>query len=449
MLAKAGIKLALKPALKLALKPARKPALKPALIDKGKFDRRRNFMETNQPTEVEAQTVDVSEAQPAAQQTAQPAAQPEVQVVENTITEWQPDKGLIQVKTSQGASLADIKLSAEELALIDQRAQEIDLTNSNVIVEYGASSQKNIADFSDHALENVKTKDLGEVGGMISTLVTELKGFDIKGKEEKGGFFGLFKKAPATIERMKANYAKAETNVDKICGELQAHQNQLSKDIVLLDHMYDANLDYYKELTIYILAGKKRLEEERTGKLVELQAEAQRTGSMEDAQRANDYSGLLDRFEKKIFDLELTRSISIQMAPQIRLIQNSDVVMVEKIQTTLVNTIPLWKNQMVLALGVEDMRQATEATRAVSDMTNELLKKNAETLKQGTIAVAEESERSIIEVETIQETNQKLIETLEEVLRISAEGREKRATAEASLGQIEDDLRTKLLEIKG
>ena len=269
----------------------------------------------------------------------------------------------------------------------------------------------------------------------------------VKG-EEKGGFFGLFKKAPATIERMKANYAKAEANVDKVCNQLQAHQNQLSKDIVLLDHMYDANLDYYKELTIYILAGKKRLEEERAGKLVELKAEADRTGAVEDAQRANDYAGLLDRFEKKIFDLELTRAISIQMAPQIRLIQSSDIVMVEKIQTTLVNTIPLWKNQMVLALGVEDMRQATEATRAVSDMTNELLKRNAETLKQGTIAVAEESERSIIEVETIQETNQKLIETLEEVLRISAEGRQKRADAESSLGQIEDDLRAKLLEIK-
>ena len=389
-------------------------------------------METENPMEVEAQVVQDAPAAPA---------------VENTITEWQPDKGLIQVKSTDGTSLADIKLTPEELALIDQRAADIDLTDSNVIVEFGSSSQKNIADFSDHALENVKTKDLGEVGGMISTLVTELKGFDIKG-EEKGGFFGLFKKAPATIERMKANYAKAEANVDKVCNQLQAHQNQLSKDIVLLDHMYDANLDYYKELTIYILAGKKRLEEERAGKLVELKAEADRTGAVEDAQRANDYAGLLDRFEKKIFDLELTRAISIQMAPQIRLIQSSDIVMVEKIQTTLVNTIPLWKNQMVLALGVEDMRQATEATRAVSDMTNELLKKNAETLKQGTIAVAQESERSIIEVETIQETNQKLIETLEEVLRISAEGRQKRADAESSLGQIEDDLRAKLLEIK-
>ncbi|MDD6785003.1 MAG: toxic anion resistance protein [Eggerthellales bacterium] len=361
--------------------------------------------------------------------------------------EYNPELGLIQVKNTDGSSLADIKLTSEEVALIDERAAAIDLEDSNVIVEYGASSQKNIADFSDHALENVKTKDLGEVGTMISTLVTELKGFDINA-EEKKGFFGFFKKAPATIDRMKNNYVKAETNVDNICSQLQIHQNQLSKDIVLLDKMYEANLDYYKELTIYILAGKKRLEQERAGKLVELQAEAQRTGAVEDAQRANDYAGLLDRFEKKIFDLELTRAISIQMAPQIRLIQSSDIVMVEKIQTTLVNTIPLWKNQMVLALGVEDMRQATEATRAVSDMTNELLKKNAETLKQGTIAVAEESERSIIDIETVKQTNAKLIETLEEVLRISAEGRQKRADAEGALGQIEDDLRAKLLEIK-
>ena len=377
---------------------------------------------------------------------AQAEAIPEEQPV--AVEEWQPEAGLIQVKSTDGSSLADIKMEPEEIALIDQRAAEIDLTDSNVIVEYGASSQKNIADFSDHALENVMTKDLGEVGGMITTLVTELKGFDIKGGEEKKGLFSFFKKAPSTIERMKANYSKAETNVDKICSSLQAHQNQLSKDIVMLDHMYQANLDYYKELTIYILAGKKRLDQERKTTLVELQAEAQKTGAVEDAQKANDYAQLLDRFEKKIFDLELTRSISIQMAPQIRLIQSSDILMVEKIQTTLVNTIPLWKNQMVLALGVEDMCQATEATRAVSDMTNELLKKNAETLKQGTLAVAEESERSIIEVETVRETNQKLIETLEEVLRISTEGRQKRAAAESSLSQIEDDLRTKLLELQ-
>ena len=361
--------------------------------------------------------------------------------------EYNPDLGLIQVKNTDGTSLPDIKLSPEEIALIDERAADIDLTDSNVIVEYGSSSQKTIADFSDHALENVKTKDLGEVGTMISSLVTELKGFDINA-EEKKGIFGFFKKAPAAIDRMKNNYVKAETNVDKICTQLQVHQNQLSKDIVLLDKMYEANLDYYKELTIYILAGKKRLEEERAGKLAELKAEAERSGQVEDAQRANDYASLLDRFEKKLYDLELTRAISIQMAPQIRLIQSSDILMVEKIQTTLVNTIPLWKNQMVLALGVEDMRQATEATRAVSDMTNELLKKNAETLKQGTIAVAEESERSIIDLETVQQTNNVLIETLEEVLRISAEGRQKRADAEGALSQIEDDLRAKLLEIK-
>ena len=385
-------------------------------------------METENPMEVEAQVVQDAPA------------------VENTITEWQPDKGLIQVKSTDGTSLADIKLTPEELALIDQRAAEIDLTDSNVIVEFGSSSQKNIADFSDHALENVKTKDLGEVGGMISTLVTELKGFDIKG-EEKGGFFGLFKKAPATIERMKANYAKAEANVDKVCNQLQAHQNQLSKDIVLLDHMYDANLDYYKELTIYILAGKKRLEEERAGKLVELKAEADRTGAVEDAQRANDYAGLLDRFEKKIFDLELTRAISIQMAPQIRLIQSSDIVMVEKIQTTLVNTIPLWKNQMVLALGMAHSQQAMQAERAVTDATNELLKKNAATLKQGTIEIAKESERGVVDIETLKQTNQQLISTLDELNKIRADGKAKRAAAEQELGRIEGELKQKLLEI--
>ena len=387
-------------------------------------------METENPMEVEAQVVQDAPA------------------VENTITEWQPDKGLIQVKSTDGTSLADIKLTPEELALIDQRAAEIDLTDSNVIVEFGSSSQKNIADFSDHALENVKTKDLGEVGGMISTLVTELKGFDIKG-EEKGGFFGLFKKAPATIERMKANYAKAEANVDKVCNQLQAHQNQLSKDIVLLDHMYDANLDYYKELTIYILAGKKRLEEERAGKLVELKAEADRTGAVEDAQRANDYAGLLDRFEKKIFDLELTRAISIQMAPQIRLIQSSDIVMVEKIQTTLVNTIPLWKNQMVLGLSMFHSEQAMKAQREVTDTTNALLMQNAQALHQGSVSVAKESERGIVDIETLKKTNQELIKTLDEVRQIQDAGRASRAQAEAELTRIEDELMQKLLEMKG
>lgn len=406
------------------------------------------------PIEVEAEEVvePVQSANPVVQEQPVEAVADAVQEIatqaQAAAAEAETVPGIIQIPAmNDGESPISIKLTAEDEALIAQRAAEIDLSDSNIIVSYGSSSQKNIADFSDNALQNVKTKDLGEVSGMISELVTSLKGFDLN-QEEKGGFFGLFKKAGNKIERMKAEYTSAEKNVDKICEVLQTHQNQLGKDIVMLDKMYDANLDYYKELTIYILAGKKRLEEERAGKLEELKAIATQTGLVEDAQRANDYAQLLDRFEKKIYDLELTRQISIQMAPQIRLIQSSDILMVEKIQTALVNTIPLWKNQMVLALGVADMRQATEATRQVSDMTNELLRKNAETLKQGTIEAAQESERSIIEIETVEETNVKLIETFEEVLRIQEEGRVKRAAAEVRLGELEDDLRTKLMEIK-
>lgn len=406
------------------------------------------------PIEVEAEEVvePVQSANPVVQEQPVEAVADAVQEIatqaQAAAAEAETVPGIIQIPAmNDGESPISIKLTAEDEALIAQRAAEIDLSDSNIIVSYGSSSQKNIADFSDNALQNVKTKDLGEVSGMISELVTSLKGFDLN-QEEKGGFFGLFKKAGNKIERMKAEYTSAEKNVDRICEVLQTHQNQLGKDIVMLDKMYDANLDYYKELTIYILAGKKRLEEERAGKLEELKAIATQTGLVEDAQRANDYAQLLDRFEKKIYDLELTRQISIQMAPQIRLIQSSDILMVEKIQTALVNTIPLWKNQMVLALGVADMRQATEATRQVSDMTNELLRKNAETLKQGTIEAAQESERSIIEIETVEETNVKLIETFEEVLRIQEEGRVKRAAAEVRLGELEDDLRTKLMEIK-
>lgn len=367
-----------------------------------------------------------------------------VEVVEDFATA--PAAGAIQAAPGTDY-MVDVKLTEEDKALVAQRAAEIDLSDSNVIVNYGASSQKNIADFSDNALQNVKTKDLGEVSDMMATLVTELQGFKA-GEEERHGLAKLFHKGEVSIEKMKAQYTSAEKNVDKVCDALQGHQNQLSRDIVMLDHMYDANLDYYKELTMYILAGHERLDQERAGKLAEMKALAEQTGLVEDAQAANDYANLLDRFEKKIYDLELTRAISIQMAPQIRLIQSSDVLMVEKIQTALVNTIPLWKNQMVLALGLANMKQATEATRQVSEMTNELLKANAETLKQGTIAVAEESERSIIEIETVEDTNKKLIETFEEVLRIQAEGREKRANAENSLGLLEAELKNKLLEIK-
>ena len=349
------------------------------------------------------------------------------------------------LEEAESKYMVDVNLTEEDKALIEQRAQEIDLSSSNVILEYGASSQKNIADFSDNALENVKTKDLGEVSGMISSLVTELNGFSL---EEKKGFLGMFKKAPASIDKLKNQYTSAEKNVDKITNSLQNHQNQLSKDVIMLDKMYESNLDYYKELTLYILAGKQRLEEEKAGKLQELKKKAEETGLAEDAQAANDYANLLERFEKKLYDLELTRAISIQMAPQIRLIQNSDVIMVEKIQSTITITSPLWKNQMVLALGMAHVNQATEATSKVTEVTNELLKKNAETLKQGTIKVAEEAERSIVDIETVAETNRKLIETFDEVLRIQNEGKTKRAEAETTLGNIESELKQKLLEIK-
>ena len=338
-------------------------------------------------------------------------------------------------------------LSDAEQAAVRDFSEKIDITNTEQVMNYGAAAQKNISEFSDAALGTVRTKDLGEVGDMLGDLVVELQGLNFT-QEEKKGLRGLFKKATNDIASMKAQFDKAEVNVDKIVEALEKHEVTLMKDISMMDKMYDKNQEYMKELTMYILAGKLKIEQLRNVELPKYIQHAQETGLPEDAQAANDFANLIGRFEKKIHDLELTRQISVQMAPQIRLIQNNDSLMVEKIRSSIVNTIPLWKNQMVLALGVEDMRQATEATRAVSDMTNELLKKNAETLKQGTIAVAEESERSIIEVETIQETNQKLIETLEEVLRISAEGRQKRADAESSLGQIEDDLRAKLLEIK-
>lgn len=352
-----------------------------------------------------------------------------------------------QVSELTSNYLEQVQLTEEEQALVEKYAREINLDDSTTIMQYGADSQKNIADFSDHALEGVKTKDLGEVSGMITKLVTELKGFSLE--EQKKGLFGRIKTVPASVTKMKARYTNAEKNVDTIITTLQSHQNQLSKDVILLDKMYDSNLIYFKELTMYIMAGKKRLEDEKNGKLAELRAKADETGLAEDAQAANDYAALIERFEKKIYDLELTRAISIQMAPQIRLIQNSDVLMVEKIQSTITNTIPLWKNQMVLALGMAHVQQATEATHQVSEVTNELLRRNAETLKQGTIKVAEESERSIVDIETIQETNTKLIETFDEVIRIQDEARVKRADAEVQLGRIEEELKNKLLEIKG
>ncbi len=339
------------------------------------------------------------------------------------------------------------KLSPEEQKVVDDFAQKIDITNSSVIMQYGSAAQKKMSTFSDTALENVKTKDLGEIGDQISDLVIELKSFDAQ-EEEKGGFFGLFKKQTNKLDAMKVKYASAETNVEKIKENLENHQVQLMKDIVILDKLYDENLQYHKELSMYIIAGKKKLAEERATTLVELKEKAQKSGLAEDAQAANDFANMCDNFEKKINDLELTRMVSIQMSPQIRLIQNNDRIMAEKIQSTIVNTIPLWKSQMVLAMGLSHSQQATKAQREVTNMTNELLKKNAEALKMSTIETAKESERGIIDLETLKQTNQSLISTLDEVMKIQEDGKAKRREAEAELGKLENELKHKLLDIK-
>lgn len=337
-------------------------------------------------------------------------------------------------------------LSDEEKKAVDEFSKKINLSDSNMILQYGAAAQKNIAGFSESALSSVKTKDLGEVGKSLSELVVELKGFGED--EEKKGFAGLFKKAGNKLETMKSQYAKVEVNVDKISRELEQHQVTLMKDVAMLDQMYELNLKYYKELTMYILAGKKRLNEVRTGELEELRKKAETSGAQEDAQRYNDLVQMCDRFEKKIHDLELTRVISIQMGPQTRLLQNNDTLMVEKIQSSLVNTIPLWKSQMVLALGLEHSRQATAAQTAVTNMTNELLKKNADMLKMGTVATAREAERSVVDIETLQHTNEQLISTLDEVLNIQRDGAAKRRAAEVELGRIEGELKQKLMELR-
>lgn len=344
-------------------------------------------------------------------------------------------------------ALDDSILTAEERRTVDAFAQQIDLTNSAMVLQYGAGTQKKMADFSESALENVRSKDLGEVGELLAGVVKELKTFDEE--EEKGGFFGIFKKASNKIETMKAKYAKAETNVNEIVKVLEKHQVQLMKDSALLDKMYDLNLTYFKELSMYILAGKKKLAEVRSTQLQELLNKAKLSGLPEDAQAAKDLDSLCSRFEKKIHDLELTRMISIQTAPQIRLVQNNDTLMVEKIQSTIVNTIPLWKSQMVLALGVEHSAQAAAAQREVTDMTNELLKKNAEKLKMATIETAKESERGIVDMETLKATNESLISTLDEVMNIQREGRQKRQEAEEGLRSMEQELKAKLLEIQG
>lgn len=351
----------------------------------------------------------------------------------------------VQVEVEEKPAFEEPKLSPEEQKMVDQFAGQINLHNSTMILQYGAGTQKKMADFSENALEKVKTKDLGEVGDLLSNLTVQLKDFDT-GEEKKG--FSLFRKAKNKVDVMKANYAKAETNVDNICKVLENHQRQLLKDVAILDKMYDLNLTYFKELTMYILAGKKKLQMVQQEELAQLLAKANASGLPEDAQAAKDLESACNRFDKKLHDLELTRMISIQTAPQIRLVQSSDTMMVEKIQSTVVNTIPLWKSQMVLALGMEHSSQAAHAQRQVTDLTNELLKKNAEKLKMGTIEVAKESERGIVDLETLKQTNASLISTLDEVMKIQEDGRQKRRTAEEEIGRLEGELRDKLLEIR-
>ena len=338
-----------------------------------------------------------------------------------------------------------VVLSPEEQAQVDQFASMIDLNNSQAILQYGAGPQKKIADFSETALNNVRTKDMGEIGQLLTDVVTELKSLEIE--EEDKGFLGLFKKSSNKLTAMKAKYDKAEVNVNKISKVMEEHQITLLKDVAMLDKMYELNLNYFKELSMYILAGKQKLEHAQKVELPELLAKAEQSGLPEDTQRAKDFSSLCNRFEKKVHDLELTRMISLQMAPQIRLIQENDTAMSEKIQSTLVNTIPLWKSQMVIAIGLNHSTEAAKAQREVSDMTNELLRKNAETLKTATIETAKESERGIVDIETLKQTNQQLISTLDEVMKIQSEGREKRKAAEIELSNIEDEMRQKLLEI--
>lgn len=337
-------------------------------------------------------------------------------------------------------------LSEEEQRMVEQFTGQIDLNNTNIVLQYGAGTQKKMADFSEKALENVRTKDLGEIGELITGVVTELKGFD---EEEERGFFGRIKKSTQKLGNLKVKYNKAEANVNKICKVLEGHQVQLLKDAALLDKMYEQNKVYFKELSMYILAGKRKLEQVRTTELPALVAKADRSHLPEDAQAAKDLDSLCTRFEKKIHDLELTRMISIQTAPQIRLVQNNDTIMVEKIQSTIVNTIPLWKSQMVLAMGVEHSAQAAKAQREVTDFTNELLKKNAEKLKMATIETAKESECGIVDMETLRKTNESLISTLDEVMRIQIEGKEKRKAAETEMQRLEGELKTKLLQLQG
>jgi uncharacterized protein YaaN involved in tellurite resistance len=353
----------------------------------------------------------------------------------------------LQRRDATAVKLDISQLNETEQKMVHDFSKKIDITDTNAILTYGAASQKNIADFSTSTLDNVRTKDMGEVGGMLSNLVVQLKGFNY-GEEEKKGLFGLKKKVEMRIATIKAEYDKAAVNVDKIAEMLEKHQYTLLKDAAMLDKMYGMNQSYFKELTMYILAGKEKLAECQNVILPEMKKKAEESGKPEDAQAVNDYANMVNRFEKKLYDLELTRTISIQMAPQIRLIQNNDSLMVEKIQTSIVNTIPLWKSQMVLALGMHHSQQAMEAQREVTNMTNELLKKNADMLKMGTVEIARESERGVADIETLQFTNQKLIETLEEVRQIQTDGAAKRRAAELELGRIEGELKQKLLDLR-
>ena len=374
---------------------------------------------------------------------AQAPAAPEL-TLEPSAPDTAAEAAAQAARDANAVKLDESMLSDAEKKMVDDFSQKIDVTDSNMVMQYGAAAQKNIAAFSESALSSVKTKDLGEVGDALSSLVVELKNF---GQPEKKGIAGLFQKKKNELEAMKASYSKAETNVEKIVRVLENHQVVLMKDIAMFDQMYDLNTKYYKELTMYILAGKKRLEYLRANDLEQLRKKAEETGAQEDAQAYNDFMNLCNRFEKKLHDLELTRMISIQMGPQTRLLQNNDTQMLEKIQSSLVNTIPLWKSQMVLALGLEHGRQATAAQTAVTNMTNDLLKKNADMLKMGTIETAKEAERSVVSIETLQHTNQQLISTLDEVMKIQTEGAQKRKEAEAELGRIEGELKQKLLEL--
>ena len=357
-------------------------------------------------------------------------------------------EGVTEQQTASVEELAESHLSDAEKKAVAEFAEKIDITSTAAVLQYGAATQQKIANFSDDALQNVRTKDFGEMGDMVAELVGELKSFNSDLNKSDAGFFAkLFGRAKKNLDVMKAKYDKAEVSVNNIVGILENHQVVLLKDIAMLDKMYDANLTYFKELSMYILAGKQALERERATTLADLKKKAEESGLPEDAQKANDFAALCDRFEKKIYDLELTRMVSLQMAPQIRLVQNNDTLMSEKIQSTIVNTIPLWKSQMVIALGIAHSQQALEAQRAVTDMTNEMLKKNAEKLHQGTVDIAKESERGVIDIETLTHTNRELINTLDEVQKIQSEGREKRLAAEAELGRIETELKNKLLNI--